>query len=355
MTPGRVQTGGREAAAGGRVTGGREAAAGGRVTGGREAAAGGRVQTGGPSSSRGRVVAVGGGHGLARALAALRSLGLAPTAVVTVADDGGSSGRLRRDLGIIAPGDLRMALLTLARNEELSGALAHRFQRGELEGHALGNLFLVALAERADGDFVRALDAAAALLDCQGRVLPSTTEPVQLKGLVEGHEVGGQVRVANAEGRLEAVWTEPNAPAACIEAERAVAEADLVVLGPGSLFTSVIAALLVPDLAAALSRSHATVVYVANLLTQPGETSGFDVAAHVEALFAHVPDVRLDAVVVHDGPAPVGVGEPAVSTVPGDWAGRLILADLAERDPAGIPTGAHDPRRLARALQQLLP
>ena len=297
-----------------------------------------------------RVVAIGGGHGLARALQALRHLGVSPTAVVTVADDGGSSGRLRRELDIIAPGDLRHALLTLARNQPLARVLAHRFSRGALEGHPLGNLLLVALAEEAGGDFVRALDEAAALLDCAGRVLPATVDRVQLKARVAGEQVDGQVRVAKAQGRVERVWLEPGQPAACEDAVAAVVAADLVLLGPGSLFTSVIASLLVPSLADAVRATRAPVVYVANILTQPGETSGLDAAAHVDALLAQVPGLTLDAVILHDGPVGEWEGDPVGVSLDDPRVPAVVRADVAARDPDGRIAWGHDPQRLAGAL-----
>jgi uncharacterized cofD-like protein len=302
------------------------------------------------------VVAVGGGHGLARALEALRLIGNEPTAIITVADDGGSSGRLREELGIIALGDLRRALLTLARDRELASVLGHRFRRGQLAGHALGNLWLLALAERSAMDFVAALAVAGRLLDCAGRVLPSTTEPVRLMARVAGREVSGQAQVTKAVGRVERVWLDPAEPHACDQAVTALELADLVVLGPGSLFTSIIAALLVPGLRAALSGSPARVVYIANLLTQPGETAGLDARAHVEALFDHVPGLRLQAVVLHRGPRPAGPGEP----IAGDLDGvslhdaTVITHDLALREPDGSVGAGHDPARLARALRPLL-
>lgn len=306
------------------------------------------------SHSEVRVVALGGGHGLARGLQALRELGVAPTAVVTVADDGGSSGRLRRDLDIIAPGDLRMALLTLARNRPLATALAHRFARGQLEGHALGNLFLVALAEQAGGDFVAALDTAGTLLDCAGRVLPATGDAVQLKARVAGEQVEGQVSVATARGRIERVWLEPEDPSVCEEAVEALHTADLVVLGPGSLFTSVIASLLVPGLAEVLTATTARVVYVGNILTQPGETSGLDAVAHVEALLTHAPGLRLDAVILHDGPEGAGEGEPLGVHLVHPRVREVVRADLVARDSDGRVGWGHDPHRLAAALAPLV-
>ena len=300
------------------------------------------------------VVGVGGGHGLSRALAALRLLDVAPTAVVTVADDGGSSGRLREQHGVIALGDMRRALFTLARDDELAALVDHRFQQGELKGHALGNLILLGLLELCDGDVVAALDRAARLLDCAGRVLPCTVQPVQLRARIGGREVAGQVRVATAAEPVERVWLEPEEPEACAEAVAALCEADLVVLGPGSLFTSIIAALLVPGVAEALARSSAAVVLVANLLTQPGETAEFDAKAHIDALMAHVPGLHLDAVVLHDGPQPLGPGRPLGAPAEHPEIGRIIAADLALRRDDGAAVGLHDPQRLAHALRPLL-
>jgi uncharacterized cofD-like protein len=300
------------------------------------------------------VVGVGGGHGLSRALAALRLLDVSPTAIVTVADDGGSSGRLREQHGVIALGDMRRALFTLARDAELAALTDHRFEQGELKGHALGNLILLGLLELCDGDVVTALDRAASLLDCAGRVLPCTVEPVQLRARIGGRDVAGQVRVATAAEPVERVWLEPAEPVACAEAVTALCESDLVLLGPGSLFTSIIAALLVPGVADALARSSATVVLVANLLTQPGETAEFDTKAHVDALIAHVPGLRLDAVVLHDGPPPDGPGRPLGTPLKHPAVGRVIAADLALRSEDGTAVGWHDPQRLAQALQPLL-
>lgn len=315
---------------------------------------------------RPRIVAIGGGHGLARCLQALRLLDVEPTAVVTAADDGGSSGRLRRDLHIIAPGDLRMALLTLARNRGLADALEHRFARGQLEGHALGNLLLVALAEQAGGDFVTALGKAGLLLDCAGQVVPSTASVVELKARVAGRQVEGQVRVATANGPIEHVWLEPGDPPVTPEAEEAVASADLVVLGPGSLFTSVIANLLVPGLAEALRLTAARVVYVANIRTQPGETTGLSARGHVDALLAHAPGLRLDAVVLHTDPTgaagrtpsgkwePSGGGQPLGADIDDPRVGEVLRADVVAREGDGRLGQTHDPARLARVLAPLV-
>lgn len=300
------------------------------------------------------VVAIGGGHGLARALEALRLLAVEPTAVVTAADDGGSSGRLRRDLGIIAPGDLRMALLTLARNRTLAAALEHRFTRGHLEGHALGNLLLVALAEQSGGDFVAALNTACALLDCAGRVLPSTTDVVHLNAQVAGQQIDGQAQVAAALGPIDRVWLDPGNPSVTPDAVAAVAASDLVLLGPGSLFTSVIANLLVPGLGEALAETTARIVYVANILTQPGETTGLGAQEHVDALLAHVPELTLDAVVLHAGPPGAGVGAPLGVDVAHPRVNEIILADVVARQADDRVGFGHDPARLARVLAPLV-
>lgn len=300
------------------------------------------------------VVGVGGGHGLSRALAALRLRNERPTAVVTVADDGGSSGRLREEYGVVALGDMRMALYTLAEHAGLAPLVQHRFGAGELKGHALGNLVLLALLESCDGDLVVALDQAATLLQCAGRVLPATTQAVQLHAQVGNHEVGGQVRVATASEPVRRVWLEPEAPEACAEAVEALENADVVVLGPGSLFTSILATLLVPGIATALTTGDARVVLVGNLLTQPGETSDFDATAHIEALVAHVPNLRLDAVLLHDGPAIDGSGQPLGTAVDHPAVDRVVTADLALRGPAGEALAIHDPQRLADALGPLL-
>ena len=299
------------------------------------------------------VVGIGGGHGLARALAAVQLLGERPTAVVTVADDGGSSGRLREEHGIVALGDMRMALYTLAHNAALAPVFQHRFGSGELKDHALGNLLLLALIEMHDGDLVAAVDAAADLLQCGGRVLPATTEAVQLCGTVHGHTVGGQVQVATA-GPVERVWLTPDAPEACAEAVDAITRADLVILGPGSLFTSILATLLVPGIGAAVTRAQGHVLLVANLSTQPGETADFDTAAHIEALVSHVPRLRLDTVLLHDGPVVTGPGEPIATLDAHPLVGRIAGADLALRSPDGTVTGIHDPQRLAAAIGPLL-
>lgn len=284
-----------------------------------------------------RVVAIGGGHGLAVTLRALRRLPVDVTAVVSVADDGGSSGRIRADSGDVALGDLRKCLVALAADEKdpLVRAVAHRFDVGEFEGHSAGNLLLVAMS-RSEGGLVRALDALSAKLGVEGRVLPATTAPVDLVAdLADGTRVRGQVAVAQSAG-IARVHTEPSVRA-CPEALDAIAEADAFVLGPGSLFTSVLAATVTGEITEAIAASSAPVVYVCNLRPQPHETDGYDVAAHVDALAAH--GIRAD-VVVHD-PDLIG---------PADGVPGALAAPLAA--PGGR---THSPSLLAAALERALP
>jgi uncharacterized cofD-like protein len=281
------------------------------------------------------VVAIGGGHGLAATLHAVKAYADDITAVVSVADDGGSSGRLREALGIPAPGDLRKCLVALADpGAPLTKAFEHRFEAGELEGHALGNLLIAALAETT-GDFTTALQEAARLLQTKGRVLPATTVPVVLKAEAAAGSVEGQVNVSEA-GRIALVSLVPPDAEASAEVITALAQADQIVIGPGSLFTSVLAAVVVPGIREALKTTTATKVYVCNLRPQLPETAGYDVAAHVEALIAH--DVDVDVVLADERWMPRG----AVAV-------RTVTADLSAEDSPG-----HDPARLASALSDLV-
>ncbi len=292
-----------------------------------------------------RAVAIGGGHGTARTLRALRLVADDVSAVVTVADDGGSSGRLRRDLGIPPPGDLRMALTALAHNGELAHLGSHRFSRGELAGHSLGNLMLAGLLDQADGDLVAALARFGQLLDVRGRVLPCATQPLQLHGTVRAREVVGQASLA-ATSSLERVWIEPSDAVAPSQAVAAITEAELVVLGPGSIYTSLLPNLLVPGIASALAQTPARIAFVTNLREQPGETEGLTLSEHLAALFAHVPESRVDVVVAHAGADPSGPGRPLTPDVDqlaaDGWT--LVRSDVLDGHDG------HDPHALAQAL-----
>nr|WP_222132029.1 uridine diphosphate-N-acetylglucosamine-binding protein YvcK [Pseudonocardia sp. C8] len=305
---------------------------------------------------------MGGGHGLHTTLTALRRCPAVAgiTAVVTVADDGGSSGRLRRELGLLPPGDLRMALAALAADDDggrfWSGLVQHRFGgTGALAGHAVGNLLLAALLER-DDDPVRALETVGGLLGCAGRVLPMARVPldieaeVNLDGREHPHRIRGQVAVASTPGRVRRVWLRPENPPACDEAVRAVLDADVVLLGPGSWFTSVLPHLLVPGLRDALLATPAARVVLLNLAPEPGETAGFSPEQHLEVLSGHAPSLRAHAVLADIG----SVGLPdrlhaaaADLLVPG---GRVWLSDVAD---VGAVTPRHDPDALAGALLEV--
>ena len=305
------------------------------------------VPTDGP-----RVVALGGGHGLSASLQALRQVTPHLTAIVTVADDGGSSGRLRDELGVLPPGDLRMALAALAGDQEWERTweqlLQHRFGGdGPLAGHAVGNLLLAGLTS-STGDAVQALDHTARLVGAVGRVLPMSCTPLEIVADVEGsaEQVRGQVAVATTPARVTAVHLRPSDPQACAESLQAVLDADWVVLGPGSWFTSVLPHLLVPGLRDALVRTRARRLVCLNLAAQDGETSGFTPEAHLEALHSHCPDLRLD-VVLADRHA---TGDPRGLMLAAAAAGaELRLADVARDD--GTPR--HDPERLAQVYAQV--
>lgn len=300
------------------------------------------------SGSGRRAVAVGGGHGLARVLRALPRVVDHVTAVVTVADDGGSSGRLRRDLDVLPPGDLRMALTALAADRELAELVAYRFARGELAGHSLGNLMLVALHDLCDDDVVAALDRLAVALGVPGRVLPCTLEPVSLHAVTSTGEVTGQAAIA-ATPHLERVWLEPDQPATHPDVVAAIEQADIVVLGPGSLYTSLLPNLLVPSVARALAATSAPVALIANLREQPGETEGMTLHDHLDVLAAHVPDLAVEILIAHQGPAPSGAGIPlAVDPALAGRVAEVLHSDLLDgRD-------GHDPTALAEALGQVL-
>ena len=292
-----------------------------------------------------RVVGIGGGHGLASSLKAALLYADDVAAVVTVADDGGSSGRLTRELGIPPPGDLRNCLVALADGSELSRLFGHRFRSGALSEHAVGNLVIAALAEET-GDFTQAVERAGRLIGARGRVLPATTELVELRARISDQEVKGQVAVARSGGGIQAVYLEPRAPVAEPQAVEAILEADQVVLGPGSLFTSLLATLTVPGVKEALAKTAAHRVFVCNARVQRGESDGFDAAAHVSALIAHAGPSCVDAIVVQS-PALAADG------VAVDPKGLDFFAvDVVEADVA-TPAGAHDPDRLARVLAVL--
>ena len=304
-----------------------------------------------------RIVALGGGHGLAASLSALRRVTRNVTAVVTVADDGGSSGRLRREFGVLPPGDLRMALAALCGDDQWgqtwSRVVQHRFRsEGDLHDHAVGNLLIVALWELL-GDSVGGLDWVGRLLGAKGRVLPMSLVPLDIEAVVrsdddrdEGRTVRGQVAVATAVGRVSHISLVPDSPPACPEAVQAVLEADWVVLGPGSWFSSVIPHLLVPELAAALQQTTARRLVALNLEPQESETAGFSPQAHLEVLGRHAPGLALDVVLVDPKTAPDVV---ALERAAAGFGARLAIAPVGRSD--GSPR--HDPELLAAAFRDI--
>lgn len=300
-----------------------------------------------------RVVAVGGGHGLAQALLAVQAYAGEITAVVSVADDGGSSGRLAPALDIPPPGDCRRALLALSPEPSpWREAVEHRFPSGDVAGHSLGNLMLAGLA--ADG---RGLEGALAtlglLLGARGRVIPAAVEPLTLRAVVDDVEIVGQVAIALARGRLTELQVLPAGAAASPSALEALATADQVVIGPGSLFTSLSAALVVPGMTEAVNAGRGQLIYVCNLTTQNGETLGMDAPEHVAAL-CRVTGLRLpDVVVANDAPFPLPQAVEAVLADREEIEGlgtRLETGSLA--DPAA-DWPQHDPVRLGAVLRRL--
>lgn len=298
-----------------------------------------------PSPPQGpAVVALGGGHGLAVALAGVRRYAGSITAVVSVADDGGSSGRLRKVHGVPAPGDLRKCLVALAASDTIwREAFEHRFSGGELDGHALGNLVIVGLAQTL-GDFGRALEEAGRLLNCAGRVLPATTDPVVLQaeaGDGGSAPVEGQVAVANSPEPIRRVHIVPEDAKAHPEAVSAIELADQVVLAPGSLFTSLVPVVCVPALREAMAAARGRIVHVCNLRPQIPETLGLDATDHLRAVLDH--GARVDTFLYQEGG--LEANEPVIEAL----GIEPVAADLAA--PSGL---VHDPARLAKALEALV-
>lgn len=303
-----------------------------------------------------RIAALGGGTGLSSLLRGLKHLGAELTAVVTVADDGGSSGRLRRELGVLPPGDIRNCLVALADDESLLGRLfQHRFAGGELSGHSFGNLFLAAMTA-VTGGFDLAVEESSRVLKIRGRVLPSTLAEVRLWAEREnGERVCGETLISSGRGPCKRVWLEPMTPPAYQPALDAIASADMVLLGPGSLFTSVLPHLAVPELASAVAAARGRRVFVCNVMTQPGETEGFDAADHLDRILAAAPGA-VDAIVVHEGPLdpdalavyahegqePVGVDRERLAA----RGVEVLAADVAEH--GGLVR--HAPEALAATL-----
>ncbi|MGH9054202.1 MAG: gluconeogenesis factor YvcK family protein [Acidimicrobiia bacterium] len=301
-----------------------------------------------------RVVAVGGGHGLAQLLEAVQQYAGEISAVVTVADDGGSSGRLTSVLEIPPPGDLRRCLLALSPEPTVWRELfAHRFEEGDVAGHSLGNLLLAALTEIL-GDFESALRAAGGYLRSLGKVIPVARRSLHLQAVIDGRMVEGQETITKARGRVSSLSLVPDDEPANPAALAAITAADQIVIGPGSLYTSVLSALIVPGLTEAINESPGQVLYVCNLITQDGETLGMSALDHVEALRTISGLAAPAAILVNGGevavPEPLGVVTVDREALEASGS-KVIVADLVDRR---VPWPEHDPIRLGEVLARLV-
>ena len=302
-----------------------------------------------------KVVVVGGGTGLSNLLKGLKRYTNNITAIVTVGDDGGSSGRLRQEFGVLPPGDIRNCITALADEDTLVTELfRYRFNAGKgLEGHSFGNLFIVALLAVTGGDIIKAARTASKILNSSGQVLPSTTSNLNLTAEFEdGTTITGESAITEYGKRIKTISCEPAGPAAVQEAVEAVQEAELIILGPGSLYTSIIPNLLVPDIVAAIRESDARKMYVCNVLTQPGETTDYTVGDHVEALLAHAGPVKtargrlVSAVLVNDALT----GKPNEVVVDADRIKEQGLTIIRRPLTSQDAPSHHDSVRLARAI-----
>lgn len=280
-----------------------------------------------------KIVAIGGGTGLSMLLRGIKKYTNNVTAIVTVGDDGGSSGRLREEMGILPPGDIRNCIAALADDEDMITELfQYRFKNGEgLEGHSFGNLFLTALCA-ITGDMVRAVKESSNVLNIRGVVLPATLDDMKLAAEFEdGRIVHGESNIPEAHGKIKRLFTEPEHCKALPEAISAIKEADLIILGPGSLYTSVIPNLLVDGIVEAISQSKAKKIYVCNIMTQPGETDNYSVASHVNALISHSNGKKIvDAVLVNDSlPDNISEGYAKSGSIP-------VRLDMENIAPIGI-------------------
>lgn len=310
------------------------------------------------------LVALGGGTGLSTLLRGLKQLSGNLTAVVTVTDDGGSSGRLRRDLGILPPGDIRNCLVALADAEPLmTQLLQYRFtERGGpgLEGHSFGNLLIAALAD-VTGDFKRAVEETSKVLAIRGRVLPCTLADVRLRAeMDDGTVLEGETTICGSPRRIARLRLEPADAPPLAETLRAIEQAQAIVVGPGSLYTSVLPNLLVPGVVPAMQHSGAPVIYVCNVMTQPGETDGFTASRHLETLIEHLgcnpftvclmnsrmPEPAVLEAYRREGAQPVRPEEAQVAAL----GTRPVVADVLWK----ADLARHDPHKLAAAIMRII-
>jgi uncharacterized cofD-like protein len=319
-----------------------------------------------------RVVALGGGTGLSALLRGLK-LHVVPrhdpfptskrpivdlAAIVAVTDDGGSSGRLRRENRILPPGDIRNCMVALSKDEALLSRLfQYRFSAGHgLVGHNFGNLFLAALTH-ITGDFAEAVRVSSRVLAIRGRIFPSTLSNVTLKAILENGElVRGETRITASRSRIKKLMLSPPNVRPLDESSQAIREADLILMGPGSLYTSILPNLLIPEIARAIARAQAPRVYIANLMTQPGETTDYSVAEHLRAIQEHVKPKIVDVVVANRQPVSAAVarryrreGAAQVRVDAGrlrEMGAQVLLGNLLEEHNVI----RHNPKRLAQLL-----
>ena len=308
-----------------------------------------------------KIVAIGGGTGLSTLLRGLKQYSSNITAIVTVADDGGSSGRLRREMGILPPGDIRNCIAALADEEKLLTELfQYRFHAGDgLSGHSFGNLFISAMTE-ITGDLEQAIDASAKVLAIRGKVLPATLTDVSLWAkLADGRIIEGESKITEAMGQIRQIGCHPADPVALPAALAAIKEADYIIIGPGSLYTSIIPNLLVPAIRQALAEVTVPRVYVCNIMTQPGETDNYSVADHIRAIEKVCEERIFDAVLAQrTAPSPQSLQLYAQEhshpvfldrEEVGKMGYRIVLANVMAEDEVTAKV-SHDPQRLARVL-----
>ena len=302
-----------------------------------------------------RIAAIGGGTGLSTFLRGIKERTSNVTGVVTVSDDGGSSGILRHELGILPPGDIRNCIVALAEAEPLMKELfEYRFTEGNgLAGHSFGNLFIAAMSG-VTGNFEQAVSESSRVLKVTGRIVPSTLVDVRLTAdMADGTVVLGETNIAASPKRIRDVQVSPAEPEAFDAATNAIRDAELTVIGPGSLYTSLIPNLLIPGIARALIESEEPVVYVCNIATQPGETDGYTLRDHLKAIDRHLPGLAIDYVVANSNMKPLGPDFPSSELVEisdvGSFTGRLITANLMND---GF-RGHHDPVKLASVLMDI--
>ncbi|MGD1873179.1 MAG: uridine diphosphate-N-acetylglucosamine-binding protein YvcK [Mastigocoleus sp.] len=307
-----------------------------------------------------KIVVIGGGTGLSTLLRGLKIYSANITAIVTVADDGGSSGRLRREIGVLPPGDIRNCLAALADEEKLLTELfQYRFSAGDgLNGHSFGNLFLTAMSE-ITGDLERAVAASSKVLAIRGQVLPATLSDVRLWAeLADGRRIEGESNIGSVDGKIVKIGCTPSNPPALPAAIKAIKEADYIIMGPGSLYTSIIPNVLVPDIVEAIASCNASCIYACNIMTQPGETQGYSVADHIRAIDDACGKKLFNAVLVHkkspspralfryakESSYPVFLDREEVTKL----GRRIVLANVIQEDETGCVR--HDHNKLAKVL-----